>query len=110
MRWLLAGVAVLLALACPGGAQAAPFSSHSQLYACCTDSATQEAMFREAKESGAAYIRVDLELETMFSRNEATDWSGPDAVAAPHSRPRPPLDRGAGPDHALRRPGHRLAG
>ena len=39
-------------------------------------------MFREAKDSGAAYIRVDFELETMFTRGQPTDWSGPDEVAA----------------------------
>jgi len=82
MRWLIAGGAVLLALALPGAAWAAPYSSHSQLYACCTDSATKEAMFREAKESGAAYIRVDFELEGMFEPGLPTDWTGSDEVAA----------------------------
>ncbi|HEX5908923.1 MAG TPA: glycosyl hydrolase, partial [Thermoleophilaceae bacterium] len=70
-------------LAClPAAAQAAPYSSHSQLYACCTDAETKEAMFREAKDSGAAYIRVDLQMEDMFSRGRAPDWAGPDEVAA----------------------------
>ena len=74
---------LLVLLAClPAAAQAAPYSSHSQLYACCTDAETKEAMFREAKASGAAYIRVDFEIETMFTRGQPTDWSGPDEVAA----------------------------
>ncbi len=73
---------MLLALALPGAAHATPYSSHSQLYACCTDSATKEAMFREAKESGAAFIRLDLQMEDMFTRDQPTDWSGPDEVAA----------------------------
>ena len=77
MRWLIAGGAVLLALALPGAAQAAPYSSHSQLYACCTDSATKEAMFREAKDSGAAYIRVDFELEGMFEPGSPPTGPGP---------------------------------
>ncbi len=81
-RLLAAGACALAAaLAAPAAAAATPYSSHSQLYACCTDSATKEAMFREAKESGAAYIRLDFELETMFSRGGPTDWTGPDEVA-----------------------------
>ena len=74
---------LLVLLAClPAAAQAAPYSSHSQLYACCTDAETKEAMFREAKDSGAAYIRVDLQMEAMFSRGQEPDWTGPDEVAA----------------------------
>ena len=81
-RLLAAGACALAAaLAAPAAAAATPYSSHSQLYACCTDGATKEAMFREAKDSGAAYIRLDFELETMFSRGGPTDWTGPDEVA-----------------------------
>lgn len=81
MRCLIAGGAVLAALAFSTPAEAAPYSSHSQMYACCTDSATKEAMFREARDSGAAYIRVDFELEGMFEPGQPPDWRGSDEVA-----------------------------
>lgn len=71
-------------------ALAGPYSSHSQLYACCTDSATKDALFREAKASGAAYIRVDVAMEAVLPEfapperldSDGRDWSGLDEVAA----------------------------
>lgn len=87
-RHLVVGLA-LTVLAFVGGAwaapaQAAPYSSHSQIYACCTDSAAKDAMFREAKASGAAYIRVDLEMHGIAPDPENPGlryWKGPDDVA-----------------------------
>ena len=65
-------------------ASAAPYSSHAQLHACCTPSPVKEAIFREAKESGAAFIRVDLEMHGIFPAGVAgarRQWGGPDEVA-----------------------------
>ena len=57
---------------------------HSQLYTCCTDSATKRAMFAEASASGVAFIRIDIGMETvapMLARDEVRHWSGIDEAA-----------------------------
>lgn len=83
-----------------GTAHAAPYSSHSQMNSCCTSSATKEAMFREAKATGAAYIRVGINVPAIFfperygnkggllslifkpkPTRSGPDWSGTDQVA-----------------------------
>ena len=77
------------ALTLPAAAAAGPYSSHSQLYACCTDSATKDALFREAKASGAQYIRVDVAMEAVlpeFAGEHARDWTGLDEVVALSTR------------------------
>lgn len=64
---------------------AAPYSSHAQIYACCTDATAMDSLFREAKESGAAYIRVDFELHGIApdpNDPELRFWEGPDRIAA----------------------------
>ena len=80
---------LLAAAAWAAPASAAPYSSHSQLYTCCTDSATKEAMFAEAVQSGAAFIRVDVAMDTVmpeFAGEGARDWSGLDEVAGLSAR------------------------
>lgn len=70
--------------ACAGPAAAAPYSSHSQIYACCTDAAAMDAMFREAKESGAAYMRVEFEMHGIAPDSNDPQlrfWEGPDRIA-----------------------------
>ena len=83
-RWIL-GLSIAAALSCPPAAGASvPYSSHSQLYTCCTDSATKEAMFLHAKESGAQFIRVDVAMESVFPQfgpSDGRDWEGLDEVA-----------------------------
>ena len=98
---IVLGTALCLALWMPtGAAQAAPYSSHSQIYSCCTVTATKAAMFREAKESGAAYIRLDINMPAIFAperygfnlgpldlplplqpAGEGPDWTGVDDIA-----------------------------
>jgi len=80
---------LLAAAAWAPPAAAAPYSSHSQLYTCCTDSATKEAMFAEAAQSGAAFIRVDVAMDTVmpeFAGEGARNWSGLDEVAGLSAR------------------------
>ena len=78
------GAFLLASALAPSTATAAPYSSHSQLYTCCTDSATKRAMFAEAAASGAAYIRVDIGMETVapqLSRSSERHWGGIDEAA-----------------------------
>ena len=85
----LALALLLAAAAWAAPASAAPYSSHSQLYSCCTDSATKEAMFAEAAQSGAAFIRVDVAMDTVmpeFAGDGAREWSGLDEVAGLSAR------------------------
>ena len=98
---IVLGTALGLAVGMPvGPAQAAPYSSHSQIYSCCTVAATKESMFRAAKESGAAYIRVDINMPAIFAPerygfrlgpldlpfplkppSRGPDWTGVDDIA-----------------------------
>ena len=76
---LLAGCLAALALAAP--AHAAPISAHAMVHSCCTPGPLKERIFSEAKEMGAAYIRVDVELGGIFATPDAEpDWSGLDAI------------------------------
>lgn len=82
---------VLLAAGAAGGsgvgaeAAAAGIGSHSQLHACCTAPSAQDAMFREAKASGASSIRLDIEMHGVFTTGPFgitfRDWSGVDRLA-----------------------------
>ena len=81
---LVAVIACLGALGQAAEARASRYSSHSQLYSCCTGAAVKEAMFREARASGAEFIRVDVAMEAVLPQFGARrrDWSGLDSVAA----------------------------
>jgi len=77
---------VLVAAAAPPPAPAAEVGSHSQLHACCTDPQVREAIFRHAKASGARSIRLDIELNGVFTPGIFgilfRNWSKVDAVRA----------------------------
>jgi len=65
---IVLGTALCLVMWMPAeSSRAAPYSSHSQIYSCCTVRPTMEAMFRDAKESGAAYIRLDITMPAIFA-------------------------------------------
>ncbi len=76
-------------------AAAGAYSSHSQLHTCCTDPATKDAMFREAKASGAAYIRLDIEMHGVFTPGPfgipLHDWTNTDDIARLSRRYRLPV-------------------
>ena len=76
-------IAVLLALAAAPSARAdyAPVSSAAQLYTCCTPPELQDRIFEEAAASGAAYVRVDVELHGIFGDGaDRADWRRLDAM------------------------------
>jgi len=56
------------ALAMAGPAHAAPISAHAMVHTCCMESSVKEGIFGEASELGAAYIRVDVELDPIFEK------------------------------------------
>lgn len=89
---MLVGTVVLLPAA-PVAAGA--YSSHSQLYTCCTDPAVKDAMFREAKASGATYIRLAVEMHGLFTPGPfgilLHDWTRADDVARLSRRYRLPV-------------------
>jgi hypothetical protein len=75
----------LFALAMAGPAHASPISAHAMIHTCCTASAMKERVFSEAKEVGAGYIRVDVEMSSIFeapngSKAAKPNWSGLDEV------------------------------
>jgi hypothetical protein len=83
--WVCAIVLALCAFGVAGAppAEAAPYSSHSQIYSCCTSPAAADAMFSEAKQSGAAYIRLDVDMQTVFRAGPGSpDWAELDSLAA----------------------------
>jgi hypothetical protein len=68
-------------------AHAAPVSAHAMIHTCCTAAPMKERVFGEATRLGAAYIRVDVELNSIFeapdSGKRATpNWAGLDEVTA----------------------------
>jgi hypothetical protein len=80
---LLLVALALLAMASP--AHAAPVSAHAMVHACCTSSAMKERIFSEAHDLGAGYIRVDVEMSSIFeapngSKDATPNWSGLDEV------------------------------
>src|SRR5215218_6692031 len=84
--WCRVSLAVTVAFLAPvaAPARAAPISSHAQLYACCTPSAMKERIFAESKAMGAAYVRVDVQMNDIFEHvgkpAEKPDWRGLDEV------------------------------
>jgi hypothetical protein len=75
------------ALVIASPAHAAPVSAHAMVHSCCTASAMKERIFSEAKELGAEYIRVDVEMNAIFeapdgSKSDTPDWSGLDEITA----------------------------
>ncbi len=62
---------------------AAPISSAAQLYTCCSPAGLQERMLSEAADSGAEYVRVDVELHGIFGAGpDQPDWSRFDRMVA----------------------------
>jgi hypothetical protein len=84
VKYLLLAVVVLGAwLATP--AHAAPISAHAMVHSCCTPAPLKERIFSEAKEVGADYIRVDVEMRAIFegaggAKRANPDWSSLDSV------------------------------
>jgi hypothetical protein len=71
----------LIALAMASPAHAAPISAHAMVHTCCTPSAMKERIFSEASDLGAGYIRVDVELSSIFeapngAKAGTPNWSG----------------------------------
>jgi hypothetical protein len=77
---LLAVAGAALAMSAPAHADA-PISAHAMVHTCCTPKAERERIFSEAKALGAAYIRVDVEPNGIFS-GAIPDWAGLDQVIA----------------------------
>ena len=68
----------VLALASP--AHAAPISAHAMVHTCCMDDALKERIFAEADAAGAEYIRVDVEMSSIFEgpggvKRDEPDWT-----------------------------------
>jgi hypothetical protein len=79
---LLAVAGAALAMAAPAHASA-PISAHAMVHTCCTPKGEQERIFSEAAALGAGYIRVDVELNGIFSASDAEpDWDPLDRVIA----------------------------
>lgn len=75
LAWLLVMLAASVAAPSVAEARVVPFSSHSQLHATfALGSPLAEQVVREAHESGAAYIRVDLSMDAMFRSDGSTHW------------------------------------
>jgi hypothetical protein len=77
----------LLALVMATPANASPVSAHAMVHSCCTSNAMKERIFSEAHDLGAGYIRVDVELSSIFeapdgSKAATPNWSGLDKVMA----------------------------
>jgi hypothetical protein len=73
-------------VAAPARAEEPPVSSSAEMYTCCTPAALQDRVFGEAADSGATYVRVDVELHGIFQANGKTDWSHLDAMIARSKR------------------------
>jgi len=66
-------------------APAGPYAAHSMVYAYGMPLAEKERAFAEAKAMGASEIRLDIELNSVFTRTWGTvwrSWSGVDEVMA----------------------------
>lgn len=83
--------AIALAVLCAAAAapsaaaadDAAPVSSAAQLYTCCSPVGLQQRIFSEAADSGAEYVRVDVELHGIFGAGaDQPDWSHFDRMVA----------------------------
>ena len=78
-------VTVLAATAAPP-AGATEIGAHSQLHACCTTADMREQIFRAAEAGGARSIRLDIEMNGVFTIGPFgivfRDWSKVDAIRA----------------------------
>ena len=72
---LLVVVLGVLAMASP--AHAAPISAHAMVHTCCMDDAMKERIFSEAEAVGAEYIRVDVEMSSIFEGPGGTERDEP---------------------------------
>jgi hypothetical protein len=68
-----------------GAAPPAPISAHAMVFACCTPPEMKERIFAEAAAVGADFVRVDVQLNDVFEKDqggpEATpDWRGLDEL------------------------------
>src|SRR5262245_56999719 len=75
----------LCALVMASPAHAAPVSAHAMVHSCCTSDAMKERIFSEAKQLGADYIRIDVELNAIFEAPDGSEsatptWSGLDEI------------------------------
>jgi len=66
-------------------AHGSPISAHAMIHTCCTPSAMKERVFSEAKELGAGYIRVDVEMSSIYeapngSKAASPNWTSLDEV------------------------------
>jgi len=62
-------------------AHASPISAHAMVHTCCTPAAMKERIFSETKNLGAEYIRVDVEMSSIFEapdglKTATPNWSG----------------------------------
>jgi hypothetical protein len=86
---LLAVAGLALAMAAPAHATA-PISAHAMVHTCCTPKAEQERIFSEARDLGAGYVRVDVELDGIFG-GLGPHWGGVDEVIALSKKYRLPV-------------------
>ena len=75
------------ALAMASPAHAAPVSAHAMIHTCCTAAPMKERVFGEAKQLGVAYVRVDVEMNSIFEapdggKRATPNWAGLDEVMA----------------------------
>jgi hypothetical protein len=59
-------------------AHAAPISAHAMVHTCCMGDAMKERIFSEAEAVGAEYIRVDVEMSSIFEGPGGAKRAGPD--------------------------------
>ena len=68
----------------PAVRSGAPVSSHAMVHTCCTPLPMKERIFAESKAMGARFIRVDVELRTIFPVDGPSagppDWGRLDEV------------------------------
>jgi hypothetical protein len=86
---LLAVAGLALSMAAPAHATA-PISAHAMVHTCCTPKAEQERIFSEARDLGAGYVRVDVELDGIFG-GLGPHWGGVDEVIALSKKYRLPV-------------------
>lgn len=80
-RALLLALVAALAVAAPARAEPAPVSSAAMLFTCCTPPALQDRIFEEAADSGARYVRVDVELHGIFGESaDRPQWQKLDSM------------------------------
>jgi hypothetical protein len=80
-RWLACAAAAAAFLLAPAAVAAAgPVSSHAMVHTCCAPYELKERIFAESKALGAAFIRVDFELNAIFKDGEDPDWRRVDEV------------------------------